>query len=102
MGKGSCCHTPGVTALQLTLQPLSVTLELALNNALTTLVTLVMLLGRVEPQVFFIKGVPSPSVIVRLSKPHLEWGSMLNAVNCNSITSPCLTCIVSVFAKKSG
>ena len=71
MGQGNCCHTPGVTALQLTLQPLAVPLALVLNNVLTTLVRLVMLLGRVDPQVFASKVVPSPSVIVRLSKAQL-------------------------------
>ena len=58
-------HTPCVSALQLTLQPFSVPAALVLKNKLTILLVLVMLVGRVEPQAFSNKAVPSPSVIVR-------------------------------------
>ena len=62
-----CWHSPGVTALQLTLQPvLEVSLSV-LNTSLTMLLVLLMSAGMVEPQLFSIKVVPSPSVIVRWS-----------------------------------
>ena len=58
-------HTPCVRALQLTLQPFSVPAALVLKNKWTTLLVLVTFVGRVEPQAFSFKAVPSPSVIVR-------------------------------------
>ena len=58
-------EAPGVTALQLTLQPVPVVIPLVLNTSLTMLLVLVMSAGRVVPQFFSIKVVPSPSVIVR-------------------------------------
>ena len=61
----SFIHTPGLTALQLTLQPFSVPAACVLKNKLTILLVLAMLVGRVEPQAFSNKAVPSPSVIVR-------------------------------------
>ena len=42
-----------------------------------------MLPSEEKPQLFSIKVVPSPSVIVRWSYLQVEWGTMLNAVNCN-------------------
>ena len=58
-------HTPGVAALQLTLQPVFSLAWLVVKNMSTRLLLLLILLGRVEPQVLFIKAVPSPLVIVR-------------------------------------
>ena len=58
-------HTPCGRALQLTLQPFSVPAALVLKNKWTTLLVLVTFVGRVEPQAFSNKAVPSPSVIVR-------------------------------------
>ena len=60
-------HSPGVTTLQLMLQPDLVPQSLVLNTRLTMLVVLLMSAGRVLPQFFSIKVVPSPSVIVRWS-----------------------------------
>ena len=58
---------PGVTAVQWTLHPVFVLSQLVLNTSLIILVLLVMAAGREEPQLFSIKVVPSPSVIVRWS-----------------------------------
>ena len=58
---------PGVTAVQLTLHPVLVSLPSVLNTSLTILVLVVMAAGREEPQLFSIKVVPSPSMIVRWS-----------------------------------
>ena len=64
----TCCwHSPGVIALQLILQPVFVPLRSVLNTSLTMLLVLVMSAGRVVPQLFSIKVVPFPSVIVRWS-----------------------------------
>ena len=109
--------SPGVTALQLRLQPVLVPLPSVMNTRLTVLLVLVMSVGRVdpilcpsitmspseeEPQLFSIKVVPSPSVIVRWSKKQVEYNSMSNAVKCNEIISPFSTCIVSVFSRRFG
>ena len=56
-----------MTALQLTLQPEYVISPSVLNKRLTTLLVLLMAAGKVVPQLFSIKVVPSPSVIVRWS-----------------------------------
>ena len=56
-----------------------------------------MLPSEEEPQLFFIKVVPSPSVIVRWWLSQV--GSNLrtsNAVNCKDRINPCWTFIVSV------
>ena len=105
--KTYCWHSPGVTAIQLILQPDLEVKLLVLNTSLTMLLVLIMLSGReepilwspirmlpseVEPQLFSIKVVPSPSVIVRWSKQ-----AMSNAVNRKERISPCSTWIVSVF-----
>ena len=56
-----------------------------------------------EPQLFSIKIVPSPSVIVRWSQTQLlPQGSMSNAVNCKEMISPCSTWIVSVTSRLFG
>ena len=55
------------TALQLTLQPLLVERPSVVNIRLMVLLLLVMVGGKVEPHLFSIKVVPSPSVIVRWS-----------------------------------
>ena len=60
-------HSPGVTALQLTLQPDLVISPSVLNTSLTMLLVLIMSAGKMVPQLFSIKVVPSPSVIVRWS-----------------------------------
>ena len=94
---------PGVNALQLTLQPGVVEpLSPVTKKRFTVLLVLVIMVGRVEPQRFFIKVVPSPSVIVRWSQSQVEWDSMLNAVKCKEITNPCPTFIVSVHARLFG
>ena len=90
--------SPGVTALQLALQPSLVLLASVLKNISMTLLVLLMLAGREEPQAFPNKVVPSPSVILSLSLQP----SVLNAVNCKSITSPSSTCIVAVLPQLSG
>ena len=113
-----CWHSPGVTALQLTLQPDLALFPSVMNTRLTMLLLLVMLGGRKElilwppitmlpleeePQLFSIKVVPSPSVIVRWSsqlESHNVW--MSNAVNCKERINPCSTCIVSVFSRLFG
>ena len=79
----TCCwHLPGVTALQLTLQPVLGSPLVVMNTRLTTLLLLLMAAGREEPilwpptktseeeepQLFFIKVVPSLSMIVRWPK----------------------------------
>ena len=70
------------------------------------LLVLVMVAGREEPQVFSIKVVPSPSMIVRWSlqmvKLDAELDSMSNAANCKDMISPSSTCIVSVFSRLFG
>ena len=66
------------------------------------LLMLVMAAGREEPQLFSVKVVPSPSMIVRWSKAQVESDSMSNAVNCNDRMSPSSTCMISVFFKLSG
>ena len=58
---------PGVTAVQLMLQPVLVVSPSVMNISSTLLVLLVMAAGREEPQLFSIKVVPSPSRIVRWS-----------------------------------
>ena len=70
-----------------------------LNRRLVILLVLVILGGRVDPQLFSIKVVPSPSVIVRWSESQVLWDSMSNAVNSNDTTSPCSTIIVSVLSR---
>ena len=111
--------SPGVTALQLRLQP-SESVPSELNRTLTTLLMLFITGGRMEPilwppittvpwadppQLSSIKVVPSPSTIVRESQRQLSlWrhGGMLNAMNCNSRTIPCSTSIVCVWSTKLG
>ena len=61
-------YPPGVTALQTALQPGLEPTKLVLKTRLTLLVVLVMAAGKVKPQLFSIKVVPSPSVIVRWSQ----------------------------------
>ena len=68
----------------MTLQPFFVLLLSVLNSMLMTLLLLLSLVGRVEPQALPIKVVPFPSVMVRLS---LQF-AVSNAVNCNLITNP--------------
>ena len=60
-------NSPGVTALQLTLQPVIVLESSVLNTRLTMLLVLLISAGKELPQLFSIKVVPSPSVIVRWS-----------------------------------
>ena len=62
-----------------------------MNTSLTMLLVLVMSAGRVVPQLFSIKVVPSPSVIVRWSQRQVELGKMSNAVNCKERINPCST-----------
>ena len=57
----------GVKVLHLMLHPPLVTLRSVWKANFTILVRLVMSSGREGPQLFFIKIVPSPSVIVRWS-----------------------------------
>ena len=61
------------------------------------LLVLVMLAGRVLPQLFSINIVPSPSMIVRWSRGQVELGRMSNAVKFKERTNPSSTLIVSVF-----
>ena len=69
---------------------------------MTTLLLLVRAAGREEPQVFSIKVVPSPFLIVRWSRlqvksvPIPNAISMSNAVICNEMMSPSSTSIISV------
>ena len=61
----------------------------------------------VEPQLFPIKIVPSPSVIVTWSQLQFKSQStasksMSNAVNSNDMIDPCSTWIISVFSSMSG
>ena len=109
-------HSPGVTALQLTLQPVAEWPPEVTNTKLTVLFLLFILGGTVDfilwppikrkpyfPQLFSSKGVPSPSVIVRWSlRQSKNVVSMLNAVNSNDRISPCSTRIVCVFSKLLG
>ena len=94
---------PGSTALQVIFQPVIVSEPLrlsVLNKRLTTLLVLLRAAGKELPQLFSIKVVPSPSVIVRWSQSQVEsHHSMSNAVNCNEMISPSSTCIVSVFSR---
>ena len=59
---------PGITALHLILQPVLVVSLSVSKSIWTTLVELVMIGGRTDPHVFAIKGVPSPSRIVKWSQ----------------------------------
>ena len=92
---------PGVTAVQLTLQPVLVVSPSVMNISLTILVLVVTAAGREEPQLFSIKVVPSPSVIVRwsLQEPE-EWIS--KAENVKERMSPCSTSIISVRSRLLG
>ena len=63
---------------------------------------LVTAAGKEEPQVFSIKVVPSPFLIVTWSLAHVEWESTANAVNSIAITSPSSTWMISVFLKLGG
>ena len=60
-------HKPDVTALQLTAQPGLEPLASVLKCISTVLLLLLISAGREDPQLFSIKVVPSPSVIVRWS-----------------------------------
>ena len=101
---------PGSTALQLIFHPviLSEPLRLSvLNKRLTTLLLLIMVAGRQEPQVFSIKVVPSPSVMVRWSQAQsppvgLEHCSMSKAVNCRIRISPSFTRNICFFSRLGG
>ena len=88
-----------------------------LNTRLTVLLLLLMAGGKeepilwppitifpseVEPQLFSIKVVPSPSVIVRWSQIQADSYWMLKAVNSKERISPSSTWIVSVFSRLSG
>ena len=95
-------HKPDVTALQLTAQPGLEPLASVLKYISTVLLLLLISSGREDPQLFSIKVVPSPSVIVRWSYSQVEWGSMSNAVNCSEMTSPSSTFIVSVLSTLFG
>ena len=60
-----------------------------------------------EPQLFPIKVVPSPSIIVKWSQLQLRSHStgsksMSKALNSNDKIIPCSTCTNSVFSSKSG
>ena len=62
-----------------------------------------MLPSEVGPQLFFIKVVPSPSLIVRWFKQEpVEEYSMSNVVNCKDRINPCSTTIVSVLSRLLG
>ena len=111
--KSHCWHSP---ALQMTLQPENPIKVSVLNKRLTTLLLLFIAGGREDPiglpptttleeefpQLFSIKVEPSPSMIVRWSLSQVGWCSMSNAVNCNEMTSPSLTSIVSVLWRLFG
>ena len=91
-------YSPCVTALHLALQPSAVLSTSVSKNISMTLLALLILVGREEPQALPNKAVPSPSVILSLS---LQF-AVLNAVNCKSITIPSSTCIATVFLRLAG
>ena len=94
--------SPGVTAVQPALQPSLVLLASVWKNISMTLLVLLMLAGREEPQAFPNKVVPSPSVI--LTKSHgqvvmLPQSRTSKWVNSSSNIFPIFTSIVCVFSK---
>ena len=113
---------PGVTAFQLILQPdleprlpvLKVMLMLLLLDTIAggkddpmSLPSKMVELFKEEPQLFPIKVVPSPSMIVKWSQLQLRSQStgsksMSKALNSNDKIIPRCTCISSVFSRKSG
>ena len=119
------CDQPGATALQVTLQPDLVLVQLqpvssssVLNMNLTVLLVLVILGGRrepifipspnsilpseEEPQALFNSVVPSPSSIVKWSveQNHL-WGRS-NEMKCRNKICPFPTCIVCILWRLPG
>ena len=105
---GNC--PPGSTAFQVILHPICVSEPLrpsVLNKMSTMLVLLLIATGRVMPQFFSIKVVPSPSTMVRWSQTQspsvgFEHSSMSNAVNWRIKMSPSSTWSLCFFSRLGG
>ena len=114
--------TPGDAAFQVILQP-DLEPRLPVLKVMLILLVLVTMVGGSEdpmslpskmaesldeePQLFPIRMVPSPSVIVKWSQLQLRSQStgsksMSKALNSNDKIIPCSTCTSSVFSSKSG
>ena len=94
--------TPGGTAVHSRRHPdFSLTL-LVWKVTRTVPVLLVRSGGRSDPQVLAIRGVPSPSVMVRWSSLQLESAHTLKAVKVMAMTSPGPTTMVSVLSRLLG
>ena len=114
--------TPGAAAFQVIIQPDLEPRLPVLKVMLILLVLVTMVGGREdpmnlpskiaepfdeEPQLFPIRVVPSPSVIVKWSQLQLRSQStgsksMSKALNSNDKIIPCSTCTSSVFSSRSG